>query len=203
LTFTADIKSKHSAANIILEENISNHIDELYRKHSIKVKNYNLPDGETRVAYIVDDTITIATLSDGTIFSIGCNVHYPGLYRGVLSTGMSFGQIKKLTKRQRIFNGSVIIDDDFGFSYVLPAPYDEIADSIEDIPLDLILNEIYISDFFLLAIARVKVMAPMVPQNTLRATSNTWLQKAALETHLISSGTTMEGMVSIFYDVPN
>lgn len=147
IDFTADIKSNHSIANIILEENISNYIDELYRKHSIKVKNYNLPDGETRVAYIVDNTITIATLSDGTIFSIGCNVHYPGLYRGVLSTGMSFGQIKKLTKRQRIFNGSVIIDDDFGFSYVLPVPYDEIADSIEDIPLDLILNEIYISDF--------------------------------------------------------
>jgi hypothetical protein len=147
IDFTADIKPKHSIANIILGGNISSYIDELYRTYSIKVKNYNLPDGETRVAYVVNNTITIATLSDGTIFSIGCNVHYQGLYRGVLSTGMSFGQIKKLTKRQRVFNGSVIIDDDFGFSYVLPAPYDEIADSIKDIPMDLILNEIYISDF--------------------------------------------------------
>ena len=110
------------------------------------MKNYNLPDDETRVAYVVNDTITIVTLSDGAIFSIGCNVHYQGLYRGVLSTGMSFGQVKKLTKRQRIFNGSIILDDDFGFSYALPAPYDEIADSTENIPLDLILNEIYISD---------------------------------------------------------
>ncbi|MCO8309887.1 hypothetical protein [Pseudomonas mandelii] len=147
IDFTADINSKHSAANILLGENISNYIDELYKKHNIKIKNYNLPDGETRVAYVVNDTITIATLSDGAIFSIGCNVHYKGLYRGMLSTGMSFGQVKKLTKRQRIFNGSIILDDDFGFSYVLPTPYDEIADSIEDIPLDLILNEIYISDF--------------------------------------------------------
>lgn len=60
---------------------------------------------------------------------------------------MAFSQIKKLTARQRIFNGSLIIDEDFGFSYVLPSPYDEIADSIEDIPLDLQLDEIYISDF--------------------------------------------------------
>jgi len=60
---------------------------------------------------------------------------------------MAFAQIKKLTARQRIFNGSLIIDEDFGFSYVLPSPYDEIADSIEDIPPDLKLNEIYISDF--------------------------------------------------------
>jgi len=60
---------------------------------------------------------------------------------------MAFSQIKKLTARQRIFNGSLIIDEDFGFSYVLPPPYDEIADSIEAIPLDLQLDEIYISDF--------------------------------------------------------
>lgn len=147
IDFTADIKSEHSAANILIGENISSYIDEPYKKHNIKIKNYNLPGGETRVAYVVNNTITIATLPDGAIFSIGCNVHYKGLYRGMLSTGMSFGQVKKLTKRQRIFNGSIILDDDFGFSYALPTPYDEIADSIEDIPLNLILNEIYISDF--------------------------------------------------------
>lgn len=147
IDFTADIKSNYSAANILLGENISFYIDELYKKYSTKTKNYNLPNGETRVAYIVNDAVTIATLSDGTIFSIGCNTHYKGFYKGVLSTGMSFGQVKKHTTRQRIFNGSIILDDDFGFSYILPAPYDEIADSIADIPLDLTLNEIYISDF--------------------------------------------------------
>ncbi|NSX07919.1 hypothetical protein HTX81_04905 [Pseudomonas lini] len=147
IDFTADIKSKHSVANILLGDNISSYIEELYKNHSIKTKNYTLPDSNTRAAYVVNDTITIVSLSDGTILSIGCNVHYQGLYRGILSTGMSFGQIKKLTKRQRIFNGSIILDDDFGFSYVLPTPYDEIADSIEHIPLDLILSEIYISDF--------------------------------------------------------
>lgn len=46
---------------------------------------------------------------------------------------MRFDQIKKLTKRQRIFNGIIILTEDFGLCYVLPAPYDEIADSIENI----------------------------------------------------------------------
>ncbi|WP_345830346.1 hypothetical protein AAGR22_03660 [Erwinia sp. HDF1-3R] len=50
-------------------------------------------------------------------------------------------------EKQRIFNGSVIIDDDFGFSLILPSPYDEIGDSIENIPSDLIFKEIYVSDF--------------------------------------------------------
>ncbi|CBJ40818.1 hypothethical protein (plasmid) [Ralstonia solanacearum CMR15] len=52
-----------------------------------------------------------------------------------------------MTERQRIFNGCLVINDDFGFSFVLPHPYDEIADSVGDIPLDLIFDEIYVSDF--------------------------------------------------------
>ena len=38
IDFTADINSKHSAADILLGENISNYIDELYKKHNIKIK---------------------------------------------------------------------------------------------------------------------------------------------------------------------
>jgi len=147
IDFTADIKSMYSAANIVLGENISTHIDELYANHKVEIKKYNLPDGEVRSAYVVDGTITVATLPDGKICSIACNVHYQGLYKGILSTGMSFAQVQKLTKRQRIFNGVIVLDDDFGFCYTLPFPYDEIADSIADIPKELILEEIYFSDF--------------------------------------------------------
>ncbi|MGN8273788.1 hypothetical protein [Pseudomonas sp. SMN5] len=147
IDFSAEIKSKHSAANILLGENISTYVNALYTEHKVEVKIYTLPDNETRTAYVVDKTITVSTLADGTIFSIGCNTRYKGRYKDTLSTGMAFAQIKKLTARQRIFNGSLIIDEDFGFSYVLPSPYDEIADSIEDIPPDLKLNEIYIADF--------------------------------------------------------
>ncbi|AMB87160.1 hypothetical protein AWM79_18380 [Pseudomonas agarici] len=146
IDFTADIKSMYSAANIFLGDNISMYTDELYTTHQVEIKKYSLPNNKVRFAYVVDGTITIATLPNGTIFSIGCNSHYQGFYRGILSTGMSFSKIQKLTKRQRILNGTIIIDDDFGFFYVLPAPYDEIADSIVDIPQKLILDEAYISD---------------------------------------------------------
>ncbi|MCJ8205734.1 hypothetical protein [Pseudomonas sp. RGM2987] len=147
IDFTAEIIPDHCAANILLRENISTYANDLYEKHQVEVKSYTLPDNETRTAYVVDKTVTISTLPDGTIFAIGCNTRYTGKYKNLLSTGMSFDQIKKLTTRQRIFNGSLIIDDDFGFSYILPSPYDEIADSIGDIPPDLRLDEIYISDF--------------------------------------------------------
>ena len=96
---------------------------------------------------MVDGTITISILPDGTIFSIGCSAHYKGFCKNTLSTGMSFSQIKNLTERQRIFNGVLILNEDFGLCYVLPPPYDEMADSTDNIPQELILNEIYISDF--------------------------------------------------------
>ncbi len=60
---------------------------------------------------------------------------------------MFFYEIAELSKRQRIFNGSLILEEDFGISYVIPSPFDEIADSIQDIPANLRLDEIYISDF--------------------------------------------------------
>ncbi|WP_420232914.1 hypothetical protein ACN079_29250 [Pseudomonas sp. ABY48] len=146
IDFAADIKSKHSIANILLQDNISTYMNELYEHHKVEIKSYTLPDGETRTAYIIDSTLTLSTLPDGTIFSIGCNTRYKGLYQNTRSTGMPFYQIKKLTERQRIFNGFISLNEDFGFCYVLPTPYDEIADSIENIPPTLTLDEIYISD---------------------------------------------------------
>lgn len=147
IDFTADIKSKHSIANILLQDNISTYMNELYDNHKVEIKTYTLPDGETRAAYVVDNTLTLSTLPDGTIFSIGCNAQYKGRYQNTLSTGMPFEQIKKLTERQRIFNGVIILNEDFGLCCVLPAPYDEVADRIEYIPPTLILDEIYVSDF--------------------------------------------------------
>lgn len=149
IDFNAEIKSGHSLANILLNSNISTYIGELYEKYTVTTNSYRLPDDEIRTAYSVNHTITIATTQDGTIFSLGCNTGYKGAYHEVFTTGMPFREIIKHSKRQRIFNGSLILENDFGLSYVLPAPYDEIADSIKDIPPDLRLDEIYVSDFSL------------------------------------------------------
>lgn len=133
--------------NVFLGENISKYMNELYTGFKVNYFDYFLPDDEKRLAYIVDDTITIATIEDGTIISIGCNVSYKGRYNNILQTGQTMRQIIDLTNKQRIFNGFIIINDDFGFSFELPAPYDEIADSIAHVPLDLVLNEIRVADY--------------------------------------------------------
>lgn len=60
---------------------------------------------------------------------------------------MSVIDIIKLTMSQKIYNGSIIINDDFGVSFILPSPYDEISDAINHISSGLIINEIFVSDF--------------------------------------------------------
>ncbi|WP_072016882.1 hypothetical protein [Erwinia oleae] len=147
IDFNAEIISGFSLGNVRLNENISSYTNEIYSCFDVEVRSYSIPDGSKNNAYILNKTLTIATNHDGFVFSIGCNQEYKGRYKNILHTGQSMKEIIALTERLRIFNGSVIIDDDFGFSLILPSPYDEIADSIENIPNDIIFNQIYVSDF--------------------------------------------------------
>lgn len=147
IDFNAEVISGYSMGNVVLGRNISEYIDELYSRHKVELKEYSVPDGEVRSAYTLDDTMTIVVDSSGLILSVGCNQSYTGRYKECLYPGQSMRDIIGLTSRQRIFNGSLIIDDDFGFSFVIPPPYDEIADAMDHMPLDLILNEIYVANF--------------------------------------------------------
>ncbi len=77
---------------------------------------------------------------------MGGNEDYCGKYNGTLYPGMTMEALIRHAKELRIVNGSLIVDGDYGLSFSLPAPYDEIADVIQQIPLDLPLNEIYVCD---------------------------------------------------------
>ncbi|WP_409306970.1 hypothetical protein [Pectobacterium sp. B1J-3] len=148
IDINADIISNKSIGNIVLGDNIEDYFIEMYSNHVVRVFDYFLPDNEKRMAYVVDETITIATLSNGLIISVGCNERYRGHYMNSLHTGMRMSDIIKLTDKQHIFNGCIIINDDFGFLIDLPEPYDEIADDIDHIPLDILLKEVRVADYY-------------------------------------------------------
>ncbi|WP_193159057.1 hypothetical protein [Serratia marcescens] len=147
IDFKARIVSGVSMGNVAINGNISLYINEMHSRFSVKIKSYFLPDGSERKSYTVDNTLTVVTDKDGVILSLGCNAHYQGGYNGIIFPGMKIIDIIKLAKSQKIYNGSIIINDDFGVSFILPPPYDEIADAINYIPAGVIINEIFISDF--------------------------------------------------------
>ncbi|MCG8708033.1 hypothetical protein JHU04_001234 [Brenneria sp. 4F2] len=149
ININANIISNQSIGGISLRDNVKFYLNDIHSNHTVRFFDYLLPDNEKRMAYVIDETITVATLADGLITSIGCNEKYKGFYMNALHTGMKISDVIKRTDNQRIFNGCIIVNDDFGFSIDLPSPYDEIADDIDHIPLDLILNEMRVSDYYL------------------------------------------------------
>ncbi|HAT3731714.1 TPA: hypothetical protein I8587_005336, partial [Serratia marcescens] len=101
IDFNAEIVSGISIGNVVINENISSYINEIYSGFSVEVKSYFLPDGEEKKSYKIDNTLTIATDKDGVIFSLGCNERYQGGYKGAIFTGMKVMDVIKLTKTQK------------------------------------------------------------------------------------------------------
>ncbi|WP_154900348.1 hypothetical protein [Serratia ficaria] len=147
IDFNAEIISGVSIGNVIINDNISIYMGEMYSRFNVEDKIFTLPDGNENISYKLDNTLTIVTDKNGVIFSLGCNVYYQGGYNGIVFPGMQVGDIIKLTKTQKIYNGSVIVNDDFGISLILPSPYDEIADTISHIPDDVKISDIFVSDY--------------------------------------------------------
>lgn len=145
----ADIISFKSMGNVCLGQSIDFYLDDIFSRYDVDIKQYSLPfpSEEKRHGYTLDHgALIISTTPDDIIVSVGGNEDYCGKYNGMLYPGMTMEALIRHAKDLRIVNGSLIVDGDYGLSFSLPAPYDEIADVIQQIPLDLPLNEIYVCD---------------------------------------------------------
>lgn len=136
-----------SIGNIRLESNIESYLNDLYLNYKVGCNKVELPSREMIIHYTLDDIVTISTDEEGKIFSVSCNSGYSGKANNFLYAGMTFHELKKKTFLQRIFNGYLIINREFGLAFELPQPYDEIADDINDIPDCLHLDVLSVSDF--------------------------------------------------------
>ncbi|PWD68133.1 hypothetical protein [Pectobacterium parmentieri] len=149
IDINASIVSYFSLGNIEIGRFVDFYYSEMYGDFDVSVKEYMIPfpSNEKMYGYSLNkDTLMFSTTDDGKIVSVGCNENYKGRYKDKLYPGMAMEELLDLTKSRRILNGTLIVDEDYGLSFTLPSPYDEIADYIEHIPLDLKLNEIYVSD---------------------------------------------------------
>jgi len=152
INFNADIISYKSIGNIEIGRNVEFYIDELFENFDVKETQYVITKAsekdEIRYSYSLNnDTIKFSTNIDGQIIMVGCNENYRGKYKNKLYAGITMGKLINLTNKQWIRFGTLIVDKDFGIYFILPSPYDEIGDYLEDIPLNLILNEIYVGNF--------------------------------------------------------
>ncbi|MCO6556547.1 MAG: hypothetical protein J6577_04880 [Gilliamella sp.] len=156
IALNANIISYKSIGNIQIGDNILTYLDEMYQRFDVKCQEcelYSPPGEQNRWCFysLNDGTLTITTTFDGDIIGIGCNPNYQGKYinkyQNELYAGITMEELCYLTKFRAILLGMLIVDDDYGLSFTLPSPYDEIADNIKDIPYDLKLNELYVTDY--------------------------------------------------------
>lgn len=148
INYTDKIDSGKSLAGFELGKNINEYIGDLYQdKIKLEIKVYNKNKKNEVHHYIIDNNLKINTLKNGEILNIACTNFYYGKYEEKLYLGITTQEIKNKTNKQSIMNGGLFVNGDYGFCFMLPQPYDEIADSIDNIPNDLILNEICVGDF--------------------------------------------------------
>ncbi len=145
IDYKKEIVPFESIGGILLSENINNYITDLYKHCEVVVKEFN-NGGVNFFTYSIDDCIVISTLEDGEIISIIANENYKGSYLN-FHTGMTVKEIKKYADELNVMNGCLIINKNYGFAFLLPTPYNEIADYPKHLPDNLVLKEIFLFDF--------------------------------------------------------
>jgi hypothetical protein len=148
LNYNVEIISAKSLAGFQLDKDINDYLSGLRQnKTSIVVKVYILDTQIEIHHYNIDNNIKINTLKDGKILNISCVNRYAGKYHGKLYSGMTIQELKEKTTVHNIMNGGLFVDRDFGFCFMLPDPYDQTADSLNNLPDILVLNEICVGNF--------------------------------------------------------
>jgi hypothetical protein len=90
--------------------------------------------------------LKINNLKAGEIISLSCQVRYKGRCKEILYPSISVAEVLALSSKANLLHGALIIDEDYGFYFPLPSPYDELADSIAHVPEDVGLNGLHVEN---------------------------------------------------------
>ena len=96
--------------------------------------------------YIINKNIKINTSEKGEILNISCTNTYYGKYKDILYLGITVQEVISKTDKQVIMFDSLFVNQDYGFCFVLPYPYNDI-DYIFHLPKDLVLKEFMVGRF--------------------------------------------------------
>lgn len=147
MNINAEIISGKSIGDIEIGKSIDAYLPSIYQENKkVEVNVYDNPGIKLHSYRIDDGLITINADEGGTILNVSCKSPYKGKYQGKLYPGMSVAQIVAATQKQLLIHGFLVVDNDFGFCFNLPHPYDDDLDHISELPDDLILDEVYVKD---------------------------------------------------------
>jgi hypothetical protein len=97
--------------------------------------------------YTFNSGIIVSTLKSGEIIYVRCRDQCNGVIDERLPFPINIRELIELSERQSIMNGAIFVDKNYGLGFFLPNPFDETADSVNDIPQQTILTEVAVGDF--------------------------------------------------------
>ncbi|MCS3799198.1 hypothetical protein [Niastella sp. OAS944] len=143
----AEIISGKSIGDIEIGKPIDAYLTSIYQENrKVELNTFDHPGLKLHSYKIDDGLITINADENGTILNVSCRSAYEGKYKGVLRPGMSVAQVVAATQKQLLIHGFLVVDNDFGFCFNLPSPYDDDLDHVSELPDDLVLEEVYVKD---------------------------------------------------------
>lgn len=147
MNINAEIVSGRSIGDIEIGKPIDPYLASVYQENrKVELNTYDNPGLKLHSYRIDDGLITINADENGTILNVSCRSPYKGKYKGKLHPGMSVAQVVAATQKQLLIHGFLVVDNDYGFCFNLPSPYDDDLDHISELPDDLILEEVYVKD---------------------------------------------------------
>lgn len=147
MNYNDEIKSGTSVAGFYIGENINSYLPHLYLQE-VEVDRVIFSKGKSNEIhrYIIDKNIKINTSEKGEILNISCTNTYYGKYKDILYLGITVQEVISKTDKQVIMFDSLFVNQDYGFCFVLPYPYNDI-DYISHLPKDLVLKEFMVGRF--------------------------------------------------------
>ena len=147
MNYNDEIKSGISVAGFHIGENINSYLPHLYLQE-VEVDRVIFSKGKSNEIhrYIIDKNIKINTSEKGEILNISCTNTYYGKYKDILYLGITVQEVISKTDKQVIMFDSLFVNQDYGFCFVLPYPYNDI-DYIFHLPKDLVLKEFMVGRF--------------------------------------------------------
>lgn len=145
VNFNAEIHPYQSLGNIEIGKNISNYENfflsngyyplEKKINERFSIKYYNFPD-KLSVVY-----------KDGVVVGITAEKNYLGMYENKIYVGISFGELKKISKNMAIVNGGIIFENNYGMVLWLSSPYNELCDNINDLQDQAYIDSITVGNY--------------------------------------------------------
>lgn len=140
-----DIIAGKSIGGISLGDRESDIIDQIGDKYTIAQLQFKSQLEMYTLFKIADGAISFTSNKEGIIVSLWCKPPYKGSYNGRLYPGISALELKRISKRQELVKGYLVIDNMFNIYYGMPDDVDDF-NCFNDLDNETRFNELYVGN---------------------------------------------------------